>query len=194
MSRLFIAMCLLALTTCQPVYAASTLLPMPKAQFFTNQGAPLSGGKLYTCLPGTTCGPGTITPKATYTDSSGSVVNANPVILDSAGRADIWLNGFYKVALYTSAGGLVYTVDNVSSNGNTGGGSPIFYNVSALTQTVDLRGVSEIVGVKTDNTVNKVVFIDTRGNTFMGMSSYELTVGGESAHLVLSGGVWYREQ
>ena len=38
-------------------------------QFFDNNGAPLSGGLIYTYLAGTT------TPQATYTTSSGNVAN-----------------------------------------------------------------------------------------------------------------------
>ncbi len=58
-------------------------------------GEPLSGGKVWTYAAGTT------NPLASYTDESGSVPNANPVILDSAGRAQVWLtaNVAYKLVL-----------------------------------------------------------------------------------------------
>ena len=59
------------------------------AQFFTNTGAVLTGGKLYTYLAGTT------TPQATYTTSAGNVARTNPIVLDAAGRVpdggEIWL-------------------------------------------------------------------------------------------------------
>jgi hypothetical protein len=195
-TRTLLALCLLTLTTCQPLYAAMSLMPMPKAQFFTSQGAPLSGGRLYTCLPGTTCGPGTVTPKATYTDASGATTNANPVIMDSAGRANVWLTGFYKVALYDSAGNLIYTVDNVSAAGGSGGGgvAPLYYDTTGLSVTKDLKGYTEIAVFKTDSSANTVILIDTNGNTFPGgAASYVLTTGGEFVHLVLQGGIWYRE-
>ena len=56
------------------------------AQFFDNNGQPLSGGKIYTYAAGTTV------PLATYTARDGLTANANPIILDSAGRtpAQIW--------------------------------------------------------------------------------------------------------
>jgi hypothetical protein len=99
---------------------------MPKIQFFNNVGKPLAGGKLYTCNPGTTCGPTTTTDlKDTYTDSSGETPNANPVVLDSAGRANIWVLGYYKVALYTSTGVLVYTQDNVFAGTPTGSSTEV---------------------------------------------------------------------
>jgi hypothetical protein len=57
------------------------------AQFFTDDGSVLSGGKIYTYDAGTT------TPQATYTSISGATFNANPIVLDSGGRLpeDMWL-------------------------------------------------------------------------------------------------------
>jgi hypothetical protein len=84
-------------------------MPLPKQQFIGSNGRPLAGGKVYTYSTGTT------TPKATYTTSAGTVANTNPVILDSAGRASIWLNGFYTIAVYDANDVLQYTQDNVSA-------------------------------------------------------------------------------
>jgi len=87
------------------------------AQFFTNSGVILSGGKLYTYAAGTT------TPKVTYTSSSGNTAHTNPIILDSAGRVpggEIWLSANpYKFALYTSTDVLIATYDNISGIGAT---------------------------------------------------------------------------
>lgn len=70
-------------------------------------GAPLAAGLVYTYDPGTT------TNKATYSDRSLSSANANPVVLDAAGQADIYLNGLTKLVIKTAAGATVDTVDNV---------------------------------------------------------------------------------
>jgi hypothetical protein len=82
-------------------------------QFFSNNGVPLSGGLLYTYLAGTT------TPQTTYTSSTGSIANSNPVVLDSAGRTpqQIWLTEglLYKFVLRDSAGVLIQTNDNIPS-------------------------------------------------------------------------------
>lgn len=86
----------------------ASLTPLPKMQLFDSSGVPLNGGKLYTYVAGTS------TPKATYTDSSGNTANTNPVILDSAGRANIWLEGNYKMILADSSDSVIWTVDNVS--------------------------------------------------------------------------------
>jgi hypothetical protein len=81
------------------------------AQFFTNNGVILSGGKLYSYAAGTT------TPQATYTSFSGVTAHTNPIILDSAGRVpggEIWLNAPpYKFLLKTSTDVLIATYDNV---------------------------------------------------------------------------------
>lgn len=81
------------------------------AQFFTNTGVVLSGGKLYTYVAGST------TPQATYIDSNQSTQNANPVILDSAGRPpnEVWLaNGVsYKFILKDSNNATLGTWDNI---------------------------------------------------------------------------------
>lgn len=85
------------------------------AQFFTNSGVPLTGGKLYTYAAGTT------TPQATYTSSSGVTAHTNPIILDSAGRVpggEIWLLApLYKFVLNTSTDVLIATYDNIGGIG-----------------------------------------------------------------------------
>jgi hypothetical protein len=85
----------------------ASLFPAPQ-QYFDNNGDPLAGGKVYFYDAGTT------TPKNTYTDQSGATPNANPVILDSAGRASIWGTGAYKEVVRTSANVLISTKDSVT--------------------------------------------------------------------------------
>lgn len=76
--------------------------------FYDNSGNPLAGGKIFTYAAGT------LNPLATYTDRGGLTPNANPVILDSAGRCDIWLstNVAYQLILQDSAGNVLDSVDN----------------------------------------------------------------------------------
>jgi len=81
-------------------------------QFFTDSGVPLAGGKLYTYAAGTT------TPETTYTSNTGLTANANPIILNSAGRlaSDVWLTSAvnYKFVLATSTNVTIGTYDNIS--------------------------------------------------------------------------------
>ena len=68
-------------------------------QFFDDNGDPLSGGQLFTFAAGTVD-----VPKATFTTAAGDVQNSNPVILDSSGRATLFLSGAYKFVLKNSSG------------------------------------------------------------------------------------------
>lgn len=88
----------------------ASLSPTPKLQFFGTDGLPLVGGKLYTYAAGTT------TPIATYTDNTQANLNTNPVILDSAGQASVWLADSitYKYVLKTAEEVTLFTVDYVS--------------------------------------------------------------------------------
>ena len=108
------------------------------AQFFTNTGAVLTGGKLYTYAAGTT------TPLASYTTSAGSTARTNPIVLDAAGRVpdggEIWITSAqYKFVLKDSNDVLIATYDNVSGIGAasyqvqnfTGTGSQTVFTLSA---------------------------------------------------------------
>jgi hypothetical protein len=88
----------------------ASLSPLPKLQFFGTDGLPLVGGKLYTYAAGTT------TPIATYTDNTQASLNTNPVILDSAGQASVWLTDqiTYKYTLTDADDVPLFTVDYVS--------------------------------------------------------------------------------
>ncbi len=82
------------------------------AQFFDNNGNPLSGGKIYTYAAGTT------TPQTTYTTFSGGTPHANPIILDAAGRVpggEIWLTdgSQYKFIIKTSTDVQIGSYDNI---------------------------------------------------------------------------------
>lgn len=88
----------------------ANLCPYLKFKETDSNGDPLSGGKLYSYIAGTS------TPLGTYTDESGATPNSNPVILDASGRADVWLSAasVYKFALYDSNDNLIWTVDDIS--------------------------------------------------------------------------------
>jgi hypothetical protein len=80
----------------------------PNVQYFDNSGNPLAGGFLYFYTTGTS------TPVDTYSESTATTPNANPVVLDSAGRAGhIFLSSSvtYKVVCKDSAGNTIWTAD-----------------------------------------------------------------------------------
>ena len=99
--------------------ATTVISPSPKLRFEDGNGNPLSGGKLFTYQAGTT------TKQTTYTDQTGGTPNANPIILDSRGEANVWLTPgqAYKFVLSPSTDtdpptNPIYTVDQLSGNGS----------------------------------------------------------------------------
>lgn len=99
--------------------SAQTYTPTsrPHQNFVDNSGNPCALCTLGTFAAGTT------TPLATYSDASGTP-NQNPINLDVAGGANIWVDPTlaYKYVLKDSLGNTIWTVDNVKSSG--GGAVP----------------------------------------------------------------------
>jgi len=133
-----------------------TIMPYAKLQLFDANGNPLSGGKLYTCTAGATC-PGT--PLASYADSIGTP-NANPVVLDSAGRATIYLStaACYKLVLQNSLSVTQWTQDNVCA--------PLASNISgAIVDTTSVQTLSNKVLNNTNTITVKDNLFTLQANT-----------------------------
>ncbi len=86
--------------------------PLFNAQFIDDDGQPLAAGLLYTYVTGTT------TPLTTYQDQAGTTPNTNPIVLDAAGRCDLWLSTTdeYTLTLKRADLTLVKTWDDVSGS------------------------------------------------------------------------------
>ena len=113
---------------------SASLFPTPVMQFFTANGAPLVGGKLYTYAAGT------VTPLATYTDYNAGTANTNPVILNSRGEASIWLGtSMYYMVLKDSTDVQIWTADNVtgSAGGAQGGGTDKVFQLNQIVVTTN---------------------------------------------------------
>jgi hypothetical protein len=134
------------------------------AQFFDNNGNPLTGGKLFTYAAGTT------TPQATYTSSAGVTFHTNPIILDAAGRVpgggEIWLadNQIYKFVLKTSNDVLLATWDQLTGvNSN-------FVNFTAQTE------VQTATAGQTVFTLTSISYVPATGSLTVyvdGVNQYE---------------------
>jgi hypothetical protein len=75
---------------------AGTVMPYVRPQWFTDSGVPAAGYKLFTYAAGTS------TKIPTYSDVDLTVANANPIVLDSAGSATVFLSATsYKFVLAT---------------------------------------------------------------------------------------------
>ena len=110
------------------------------AQFFSNNGVVLNGGKIYSYAAGTT------TPLQTYTSANGVTAHTNPIVLNSAGRVpggEIWLleSASYKFVLTDSNDVLISTYDNINS----------LYVGSDLSNTSDPTKGDALVGFRQSN-------------------------------------------
>lgn len=122
---------------------AVTLLPNGRQQFFDTNGNALVGGLVYMYIPATT------TPKTTYSDSAGTVPNANPLTLDSLGSAQIWGSGAYRQIVKDSLGNTIWDADtldpssvSILTSNNTFTGTNTFSNAVTFSSTVSFTGVT----------------------------------------------------
>src|ERR1700688_1209254 len=88
----------------------SILAPTLTLKSWRNDGTPNAGGTVATYAGGTT------TPITTYVDSTATTTNANPIVLNARGEANVWLlpNVSYKFVEADSAGNAIKTTDQVT--------------------------------------------------------------------------------
>lgn len=142
------------------------------AQFFTDAGDVLTGGKLYSYAAGTT------TPAPTYTTNAGNVAHPNPIILNAAGRVptgQIWLddNFAYKFVLANANDVLIATYDNLfglATAGQSGYATatqsqtivnvPFTYLVGLNSLKVYVNGSKQVVTLNyTETTSTSITFL-----------------------------------
>lgn len=118
-------------------------------------GNPLAGGKVWTYAAGTT------TPKATYTTQAGTTANANPVVLDSTGRANIWLgSGAYKFVVTDADGAAAPdgTVDNITAAGGSGVANVLDYGADPTGATDSTDAINAAIAALAGQSVRNLVF------------------------------------
>ena len=148
----------LAVLLAQPavVYSQTTgnAAPVWRQQFLDASGDPLSGCLINTYLGGTT------TNVTTYSESSLTTANANPIVCDSAGRASIFLTGgqTYRFDVNTSASVLVYSIDNISPVGFHTLASTTFGTGAAADVALVWDGNAQDFHVGLDDSVDDLVF------------------------------------
>jgi hypothetical protein len=87
-----------------------TVMPNPKFFAVDANGSPYAGGTLTTYAAGGT------TPLATFSDVGLATPNANPVVLDAAGRATVFLSpAAYRFVLKDSGGVQIWDQDNINA-------------------------------------------------------------------------------
>lgn len=120
--------------------------PFGNSQFFDDNGDPATGWKIFTYAAGSS------TPLATFTTSSGSVAQSNPIIIDSLGFpsvGQVWLTSglAYKLVLTNASNVVKKTEDNIT--GVTGVSSVTQWIASGLTPTYVSATSFTLVGDQT---------------------------------------------
>ena len=87
---------------------SGSLIPNAKQQYFDANGNPLAGGFVYYYIPGTT------TFKNTYQDAALTILNSNPIILDSAGECITYGDGSYRQIVTDVNGNLIWDQPTVT--------------------------------------------------------------------------------
>lgn len=104
--------------------AQASLLPNGRQQLFDANGAPLVGASVYFYEPGTS------TPSNTWQDPAMTVLNTNPVVLDSLGSMSAYGIGSYRQVVKDAAGNQLWdeVVDSgVNSNNLTPGSAGLLF-------------------------------------------------------------------
>lgn len=170
----------------------AVLLPNAKQQFIDINGKPLVGGRVYFYVVGT------LAPKNTWQNSAQTVLNTNPVILDSRGQAIIYGTGAYRQIVKDSGGNTIWdqiTFAAGSSGSQSGAPKTIFFADSPYTMTIydgvllcDLTGGSIVVNllpatdyggiltvaIKGDTHSNDLTVVPNGTDTIIGLSSFQL--------------------
>lgn len=114
----------------------SSILPLAETQFCDALGVPLAGGTVAFYAPGTT------TPKDTWSDFAQTILNSNPILLDSAGRALIVGSGSYRQVVKDANGNLIW--DQTTAEPVTG--APSFGGTSTGTANAQIVSAGTFTG------------------------------------------------
>ena len=150
------------------------ILPNGKQQFIDSNGNPLAGGKVYYYIPSTT------TPKNTYQNDAGSILNTNPVVLDASGQCIVYGTGSYRQQVFDVNNNLIWDqqVDTPLTSSNqtydiqeqtftATAGQTIFvltnfsYAPGANNLTVFVNGLKQIVNTNYLETSSTVITFTT---------------------------------
>jgi len=143
---------LLFLLAVAPLYAQVAVAPLQlvRQQFLSATGVPLAAGCVNFFATGTS------TPQAIYADSTGTFQLANPLTLDAAGEASVWMtNTGYDIVANTGVSGQLCSValgtqlwreNNKNPYSIINGGS----NYIVASGTVDPGGIAGMLAYRTD--------------------------------------------
>ena len=114
----------------------AALLPLPEVQLIDANGKPMVGASIYTYIPSSS------TPKATWSEPTGTALNTNPVITDASGRAILYGDGDYRVLVRDAVGNEIY--DQPSSTLVSAAMAPVIA-APTIADAVHLLGLDDTV-------------------------------------------------
>jgi len=101
--------------------STATLLPNGKQQFIDQNGVPLVGGTVAFYIPNTS------TPQNTWQDPGETILNTNPIVLDSRGQALIYGAGDYRQVVKDVNGNTIW--DQLTSGGTGESDGSTYVNI-----------------------------------------------------------------
>lgn len=182
------SVCAVAQVSVQPIL-------QPHVTFVNSTGTACAGCSLYTYAAGTT------TPLATYTDSTGTSQNTNPIILDASGSATVWMAlQAYKFVLKDTLGTTLWTVDNVTeATGIVEGAAQYCFYGQTLTGTQAVAncipglswtsGTITATGAITGNSLTATQGV--AGATVNATTGFQVAGAAASNHVLLGNGTDY---
>ena len=154
----------------------ASLSQSPYLTILDDNGVPVAGALVYTYSAGTS------TPKATFVDYNSGIYNTNPVVCDSAGRAELWLDaGLYKLVITDGIDNIIKVVDGVG----TGGAGTLVVNTTIGT-TDSIRALSA-ASATTVTSLGYRTVSDNAGGTYRWVAA---ATGGDNG-IVIDGNTTY---
>lgn len=160
----------------------------PIPQFCNDAGEPIAGGKLYFYDSGTT------SFRNTYSDSGLTIANANPVILDAAGRPpSIFLQGNYKLVVTDANDVQISTRDPVSGTSTAGEYTDWSITTTyALNQSVRGSDGEYYVSITNDNLGNDPTTVAASWSKIVGLTDWNTNQTYALYDTVRRNGILYR--
>lgn len=142
--------------------------PPPRLYFRNSAGGALSNGFVYTYVSGTS------TPQSTFTDATGSTPNSNPVVLDAAGSAAIWLSSglTYRFVIQTSGHVPLFTIDGIAGLVPTIAGNGV-NQVTASAPLTSTGGVLPNIAATVSGTGARLQTTNASSSTLGDVATYD---------------------
>lgn len=135
-------------------------LPNGKSQFLDANGKPYAGGKVFHYVPSTSM------PKETYQDIGGTILNENPLTLDSFGEAVILGSGSYRQVLTDKLGNQIW--DQVTQTASLTVPVPLSGGTmtgALSTPSLSVPGGQLLTVTPTGDAVSTLVSLSVQGST-----------------------------